>query len=424
MRSATPAITQYVNPRARRRRRRPRRGACHEPQRRLHLQPAAGQPHAGLAQQVHRGRHRAGLRRPGRSRRLGPGVRQRVLPEAGRGALCAHAGTARQPRPHPGPQRPDAGHQRAGAQHLGDSRGRRARPRQAGAAGQAAGDAAGRAGQEARRTKTRPSSGSSARSTSRWRSRSRPWTSRASTSARNTSASTRKAKRPRTWWASPTWRTRARRAWSSPSTSELAGRPGSRRVIKDRLGPRRRGRGRAGAAGGRAATCSCRSTARCSSSPTRSCATRCMEHKAKAGSVVVLDAVSGEVLALANYPSYLPGKRQNLTGEQLRNRALTDTFEPGSTMKPFTIGAGAGKRAGARRRPPIQTAPGYVGDRRLHHPRLARARRCSPCSEVIQKSSNVGTLKIAHADAAARDVGDVHAGRLRPEAADAPSRAP
>ena len=59
------------------------------------------------------------------------------------------------------------------------------------------------------------------------------------------------------------------------------------------------------------------------------------EHKAKAGSVVVLDAQTGEVLALANYPSFTPADRRNLTGAQLRNRALTDTFEPGSTMKPF-----------------------------------------------------------------------------------------
>ncbi|WP_348243490.1 penicillin-binding transpeptidase domain-containing protein, partial [Salmonella enterica] len=56
------------------------------------------------------------------------------------------------------------------------------------------------------------------------------------------------------------------------------------------------------------------------------------------GSVVVLDARTGELLALANYPSYDPGRRQHLTGEQLRNRAITDTFEPGSTMKPITIG--------------------------------------------------------------------------------------
>ena len=93
---------------------------------------------------------RARLPRAGRPRRLGPGVRQRFLPEAGRGALRPHAGTARQPRPHPGPQRPAARHQRARAQHLGDPRGHGARQGQARAAGQAAGDAAGRAGQEAR----------------------------------------------------------------------------------------------------------------------------------------------------------------------------------------------------------------------------------------------------------------------------------
>lgn len=63
------------------------------------------------------------------------------------------------------------------------------------------------------------------------------------------------------------------------------------------------------------------------------------EQKAKAGSVVVMDAHTGELLALANYPSYDPGHRKNLTGEQLRNRALTDTFEPGSTMKPITVAA-------------------------------------------------------------------------------------
>ena len=61
------------------------------------------------------------------------------------------------------------------------------------------------------------------------------------------------------------------------------------------------------------------------------------QHKAKAGSVVVIDVQTGEVLALANYPTYNPNRRDNLSGEQLRNRALTDTFEPGSTMKPITV---------------------------------------------------------------------------------------
>lgn len=115
--------------------------------------------------------------------------------------------------------------------------------------------------------------------------------------------------------------------------------------------------------------------------------------KAKAGSVVVLDVVTGEVLALANFPSYSPDKRQNLTGAQLRNRALTDTFEPGSVMKPFTIGlaletgrvtpqtlidTGAGK---------LTIAGSTISD---SHPNGVLT-----VEGVIQKSSNIGTTKIA-----------------------------
>ena len=61
-------------------------------------------------------------------------------------------------------------------------------------------------------------------------------------------------------------------------------------------------------------------------------------HRAKAGGVVVLDARTGEVLAMVNAPTYNPNNRVSLTGAQLRNRALTDTFEPGSVMKPFIAG--------------------------------------------------------------------------------------
>ena len=68
------------------------------------------------------------------------------------------------------------------------------------------------------------------------------------------------------------------------------------------------------------------------------------EHHAKAGGAVVLDTQTGEILALANYPSYNPNDRRNLSGEQLRNRVLTDTFEPGSTIKPLTIAIALEKR--------------------------------------------------------------------------------
>ena len=117
------------------------------------------------------------------------------------------------------------------------------------------------------------------------------------------------------------------------------------------------------------------------------------EHKAKAGSVVVLDAQTGEILALANYPSYSPDKRVNLSGEQLRNRALTDTFEPGSTMKPFPV-ALALEKGLVKPETLIQTAPGRItitGSTITD----AHAYGALSVSEVIQKSSNVGTVKMA-----------------------------
>lgn len=116
-------------------------------------------------------------------------------------------------------------------------------------------------------------------------------------------------------------------------------------------------------------------------------------HKAKAGSLVVLDVLSGEVLALANYPSYSPDKRANLSGAQLRNRALTDTFEPGSTMKPFVV-ALALERGLVKPDSVIQTLAGRmtiggstISDSLPHGPLTV--------NEIIQKSSNVGTVKLA-----------------------------
>lgn len=118
-----------------------------------------------------------------------------------------------------------------------------------------------------------------------------------------------------------------------------------------------------------------------------------LDNKAKAGSVVVLDVLTGEVLALANYPSYSPAKRTNLTGAQLRNRALTDTFEPGSTMKPFVI-ALALEKGLVKPDTVIQTAPGKIT---IGGSTITDAHPHGPLTvnEVIQKSSNVGTVKMA-----------------------------
>ena len=118
-----------------------------------------------------------------------------------------------------------------------------------------------------------------------------------------------------------------------------------------------------------------------------------VEHRAQRGSVVVLDVKTGEVLALANYPSYDPAQRNTMRKERLRNAALTDVFEPGSTMKPF-IAALALERGPWKPGTPIDTAPGYmvVGGSRIND---AHPHGWLTVAEVIQKSSNVGTVKMA-----------------------------
>ena len=115
--------------------------------------------------------------------------------------------------------------------------------------------------------------------------------------------------------------------------------------------------------------------------------------KAKAGAVVVLDVKTGEVLALANWPTYDPNDRRKLTGAQLRNRVITDTFEPGSTLKPFTV-ALAMDTGRIRPGTMIDTGPGRyvingapISDTKPHG--------VISVSDIIEMSSNIGTAKIA-----------------------------
>jgi cell division protein FtsI (penicillin-binding protein 3) len=115
--------------------------------------------------------------------------------------------------------------------------------------------------------------------------------------------------------------------------------------------------------------------------------------KAKGGSIVVLDARTGEVLALANWPSYNSNNRDKPNVTVLRNHAVTDQFEPGSTMKPFTV-ATALETGTVKPGTVINTSNGVltISGRTIHdtHPE-----RSLTVAQVIQKSSNVGTARIA-----------------------------
>ncbi|MES2412568.1 MAG: penicillin-binding protein 2 [Pseudomonadota bacterium] len=173
---------------------------------------------------------------------------------------------------------------------------------------------------------------------------------------------------------------------------ELSGRAGSRRVIKDRLGRVVEDVGeQVPPLEGKDIQLSIDSKVQfVAYQKLRDAVT---QRRAKGGSVVVLDTITGEVLALANYPSYVPDKRQNLTGEQLRNRALTDTFEPGSTMKPITVGM-ALEAGRVTPHTVIETSPGRYS---IGGFTISDTHNYGTLSVegVIQKSSNVGALKIA-----------------------------
>ena len=116
-------------------------------------------------------------------------------------------------------------------------------------------------------------------------------------------------------------------------------------------------------------------------------------HKAKSGSVVLLDAKTGEVLAMVNQPSYNPNDRSGLKTNALRNRAMTDQFEPGSTMKPLTVMAAleSGRFSPDTK---IDTNPGFlrVGKKTLLDPVNYGVINVG---KIIQKSSQVGLTKIS-----------------------------
>ena len=173
---------------------------------------------------------------------------------------------------------------------------------------------------------------------------------------------------------------------------QLAGQAGNRRVIKDRRGhivedvdsirlPRDGG------------TLRLSIDAKIQYLAFRELKTAVAAHRARAGGIVVLDASTGEVLAMVNLPSYNPNNRGKFDPRRTRNRAVTDLFEPGSTLKPFT--AAAALQAGTvSPETVIQTAPGQlaIGNRVI---RDAHPQGALTVTQVIQKSSNIGAAKMA-----------------------------
>lgn len=174
--------------------------------------------------------------------------------------------------------------------------------------------------------------------------------------------------------------------------ARLAGNPGAREVIRDRLGrivsdlhplvPARQGQ-----------TVRLTIDRRIQQLAFAQLKIALARHRARAGSVVVLDAATGEILALASAPSFDPNAKAALTADAMRNRAVVDTFEPGSTIKPLAI-ATALDAGRVRPDTPIDTAPGYyrMGKHTIHD---TSNHGTVSVAQALATSSNIALAKIA-----------------------------
>ena len=172
----------------------------------------------------------------------------------------------------------------------------------------------------------------------------------------------------------------------------LSGKSGAKRVLKDRLGrsvenvasirPPRHGRDLRTSIDLRLQYLSYRTLK-----------AAIQQYKAESGSIVILDIVTGEVLAMVNQPTYNPNDRAQYSAERYRNRAITDIFEPGSSIKPLILAA-ALDSGRYRASSIVDTSPGYVvvGPKKIEDPRnLGRI----SLTTILSRSSNVGATKIA-----------------------------
>lgn len=129
------------------------------------------------------------------------------------------------------------------------------------------------------------------------------------------------------------------------------------------------------------------------------------QYNAKSGSAVILDTKTGEVLAMVNQPSYNPNNRRNLKSSHLRNRAVTDVFEPGSTIKPFTVAA-ALESGKFKVNSVVNTSPGYFRIGKYVVQDVKNYGQIN-LSTILSKSSNIGASKLA-LGITAKNLNDVH----------------
>jgi cell division protein FtsI (penicillin-binding protein 3) len=172
----------------------------------------------------------------------------------------------------------------------------------------------------------------------------------------------------------------------------LQGQPGKGRVIKDRLGRLVKDLGVVEPAqAGNELTLSL--DLRLQYQAYRELKASVQQHGAKAGSLIMLDTETGEILALVNQPAFNPNNRSELKATAVRNRTITDMFEPGSTVKPFTVAA-ALLSGNINKQSVVDTHPGYL---RLDNKTIRDHRNYGKLdiTEILTRSSNVGVSKLA-----------------------------
>lgn len=119
------------------------------------------------------------------------------------------------------------------------------------------------------------------------------------------------------------------------------------------------------------------------------------QHRARAGSVIVAEVTSGEILAMANYPSFNPNNPKASSADARRNRAITDTYEPGSTFKPLVVGLALEKGKSPKTRIYCEKGSFRVGDRRISEAEAHEKFEWLTLGEILKFSSNVGAAKLA-----------------------------